>query len=302
MKIKKNLLLALWIFATLSFAFVSNNFAQQDAKKDVTGKVVDELSGEVLVGVTVKVKATNIATTTNAEGSFVIRATADDVLIFNIMGYVVLEKVIKQSDLGTVKLKPSQKQLEEVLVIGYGQVSKKDVTGAIGEVKMDELTKAPVASFDQALAGRVAGVQVSSGDGQPGSDMNIVIRGGNSLTQTNAPLYVVDGFPIEDFTSAALNPTDIKSISILKDASATAIYGSRAANGVVLIETKTGKTGQPEISYTGLAGLQEVTKTMALMDAYDFVSYQLELNPSLTRTIYFIEGRDINYYKNVNSY
>src|SRR5690606_15181925 len=136
-----------------------------------------------------------------------------------------------------------------------------DLTGSVGQVNMGDLMKAPVTSFDQALAGRIAGVQVSSSDGQPGVGMDIVIRGANSLTQSNAPLYVIDGFPIEDPDNMAINPEDIESINILKDASATAIYGSRGANGVVIIETKKGKEGRPVITFNSSAGYQQVQKT-----------------------------------------
>ena len=142
---------------------------------------------------------------------------------------------------------------------------------------MEELANAPVVSFDQALAGRIAGVQVSASEGQPGSEgINIVIRGAGSLTQSNAPLYVVDGFPIEDFDTGSLNMDDIESINILKDASATAIYGARGANGVIIIETKRGKVGAPVVTYNGSYGFQEVIKRMQMMDAYEFVRYQID--------------------------
>src|SRR5690606_787768 len=124
----------------------------------------------------------------------------------------------------------------------------------------------PVLSFDQALAGRIAGVQVSSNQGQPGSEgINIVIRGNGSLTQNNSPLYVVDGFPIEDFQNGSLNSDDIESINVLKDASATAIYGARGANGVIIIETKKGKVGAPITSYNGSYGFQDIAKRMEMM-------------------------------------
>src|SRR5690606_18713489 len=148
-----------------------------------------------------------------------------------------------------------------------------------GVVNMEELTKAPVSNFEQALAGRIAGVQVSSNEGQPGTDMNIVVRGGNSLTQSNSPLYVVDGFPIEDFASASLNSDDIASITVLKDADATSVYGSRAANGVIVIETKKGIADKPSISYHGYAGRQSVLKTIEMMDSYEFVKFMVERDP-----------------------
>src|SRR5690606_9398378 len=145
----------------------------------------------------------------------------------------------------------SDTKLDEVVVIGYGSVQKKDLTGSVGQANVDDMAKAPVATFDQALAGRIAGVNVTSGDGQPGDDNNIVIRGGNSLTQSTAPLYVIDGFPMEDYSSSAINPEEIASISVLKDASATAIYGARGANGVIVIETKKGNIGKAVINYNG---------------------------------------------------
>jgi len=186
----------------------------------------------------------------------------------------------------TVKMTEDTKNLDEVVVIGYGEQKRKDITGALGEIKVDDLSRVPVTSIDMALAGRVAGVQVTANDAQPGSELNIVVRGASSLTQSNAPLYVIDGFPMEDFNSAALNPSEIASVNILKDASATAIYGSRGANGVVIIETKKGSIGKPVVSYEGSYGFQQVTKKMALMNPYEFVSYQIERDPTDMISLY----------------
>src|SRR5690606_13052264 len=150
----------------------------------------------------------------------------ETILVFSAVGYLSQElKVDNNTNIQITLIKESS-SLDEVVVIGYGTVKRGDLTGAVGEVNVNDLTKAPVASFDQALAGRVAGVQVSAAeDGQPGQGMNIVIRGANSLTQSTAPLYVIDGFPMESPQTAGINPEDIESITILKDASATAIYG-----------------------------------------------------------------------------
>src|SRR5690606_1497413 len=177
---------------------------------------------------------------------------------------------------------------------------------------MAEMNKAPVGSFDQALAGRIAGVQVSSADGQPGNGMDIVIRGANSSTQSNAPLYVIDGFPIEDPDNSALNPEEIESINVLKDASATAIYGSRGANGVVVIETKKGKEGKPVVSLNSSVGFQQPQKKMDMMNPYDFVRYQMEVNELTakrmyataeldpeTDTLYNPQGRTLEDYRNI---
>src|SRR5690606_18604289 len=164
------------------------------------------------------------------------RVSKTDVLTFSYLGYSTVSIRVSNLKDGTVKMKSRPSALNEVVVIGYGEVKRGDLTGSVGEVKVEDIQKAPVATIDQALAGRIAGVQVTSNEGQPGSAMNVVIRGGNSLTQSNSPLYVIDGFPMEDPSLAAINPQDIKSMNILKDASATAIYGSRGANGVIVIE------------------------------------------------------------------
>ena len=197
------------------------------------------------------------------------------------------------------------------MVIGYGEVLKKDLTGSVGQVNVKDLAIAPVMSFDQALAGRVAGVQVSSSDGQPGAEnINIVIRGAGSITQDVSPLYVIDGFPMEDFDPATLSIEDIESINILKDASATAIYGARGANGVVVVESKKGKIGAPVISYNGSLGFQNITKTMDMMGPYDFVKYQIERSQAAVATYtpgdlpaddpaYKADGNTLETYRNI---
>ena len=146
------------------------------------------------------------------------------------------------------------------------------------------MDKAPICSFTEALEGRIAGVVVSSVDGQPGSANNIVIRGNNFITQDNSPLYIIDGFPIENPDNNAINPDYIESISVLKDASATAIYGARGANGVILITTKSGKTGPPVVNFGASYGLQKTINTVNLMDPYNFVKYQLEVSPGTDTT------------------
>lgn len=168
--------------------------------------------------------------------------------------------------------------LSEVVVIGYGQVNRKDLTGSVSSVNMQDLLKAPVLSFDNALAGRVTGVQVTSPDGQPGAASSIVIRGANSVTQDNSPLYVIDGFPIENFNTNSISPADIQSIDILKDASSTAIYGSRGSNGVVIITTKKGTVGPARVTFKTYTGLQANTNKIQLMGPYEFVRYQLDVD------------------------
>ncbi len=175
----------------------------------------------------------------------------------------------------TVNLTEDAQQLQEVVVVavGYGDVRRKDLTGSIAKADIKELTKTPVNNVAESLGGRIAGVQVSSTDGGLGDNFNIVIRGAGSLTQSTAPLYVIDGFPQETSNMGSLNPNDIESIDVLKDASATAIYGSRGANGVVIITTKKGKAGKPPtISYNGsfTVGLVK-NNTPEMMNGYEFV-------------------------------
>jgi TonB-dependent SusC/RagA subfamily outer membrane receptor len=203
---------------------------------------------------------------------------ANAILVFSYLGYETQERKVERNKPMVITLKEESKALNEVMVIGYQDVKKKDLTGSVAKANLDDMMKAPVASFDQALAGRIAGVNVSSGEGTPGGTMNIVIRGNNSLTQENSPLYVIDGFPVEDPTvGSSINPNDIESIDILKDASATAIYGARGANGVIIITTKKGKIGEPVFTYDGSFGVQRITRKIPMMDAYEFVRMQSEI-------------------------
>lgn len=276
----------------------TNSPVQQDFT--VSGIIYENV--QPLGGVGIRVKGTNITAVSGSDGKYTINAkNANATLVFSFIGYATQEIKINSRAAINITMKQEDKALNEVVVVGYGAVEKKDLTGSVAQVEMKSLLKAPVASFDQALAGRIAGVQVSSNEGQPGEGMNIVIRGGNSLTQSNSPLYVIDGFPIEDPLTDALNPDDIESITILKDASATAIYGSRGANGVVIIETKKGKTGKTEVAYDASLGVQEVTKRMEMMNPYEFVKYQLELQPDAAEELYLtMPNKTLEDYRSVN--
>lgn len=265
----------------------------------ITGTVTDE-KGEALPGVTIKLKGTNSVTLTNGKGVFEFSIPElKGVLQFFYIGFITKEVPITSSTTYNVKLIPSLSVLDEVVVVGYGTTKKHDLTSSVAQVNVADLQKAPVASFEEALAGRVAGVQVSASDGQPGSNLQIVIRGNNSVTQSNSPLYVIDGFPIEDPENNIINPAEIESIDILKDASATAIYGARGANGVIIITTKKGKTGAPKITYENYSGLQNNIRQQEMMSAYDFVKYQIEFNPAVYTPMYLKDGRDLEYYKGV---
>lgn len=267
------LLILSWLFLSLSFYAK----AQSSAIK-LTGTVVD-VKGEQLIGVSVKVKGSAVATSTDANGKFSITVPNErSIVIFSYLGFNTKEELVGAKKILNVTLLDDTKLLSEIVVIGYGEVNRKDLTGSISSVNVADLAKAPVSSYVDALAGRVAGVQVTSPDGQPGAAPAIVIRGANSVTQNNSPLYVIDGFPIEDFNNNSINSSDIESIDVLKDASSTAIYGARGANGVVIITTKKGIVGAPKVTYKTYYGTQSNTKKMDLLSPYEFVRYQLDVD------------------------
>lgn len=287
------------IFIVCVFCLFSIGSVKAQNTITMRGKVVDEQQ-QPLPGISVKVKDKPISTSTNQNGEYTLSVINPNTvtLVFSSIGYNNQE--IKLTDGKTtynVSLVTSNENLNDVVIIGYGTSRKKDLTGSVGSVRMQDLQKAPVASFDQALAGRVAGVQVSASDGQPGDGMNIVIRGNNSVSQSNAPLYVVDGFPIETSLNTSLNPSEIESIEVLKDASATAIYGARGANGVIMVTTKKGVSGEPKIDYQGFIGIQNEVKRMDMMSPYEFVKYQLELDETRYTPVYLVNGRNLESYR-----
>ncbi len=284
------------IFLFLICIAMSLNLYAQDTRQ-VTGTVSD--SGGILVGVTVSIKGKTFGAATDINGKYSIRVPKSEktVLLFRYIGFLSQEAEVGEKSVVNIVLKQDNTALNEVVVIGYGEVQRKDLTGSVGSVNMEELQKAPVASAIEALAGRVAGVQVSSASGKPGANINIVVRGANSLTQDNSPLYVIDGFPTEDSNGATLNPSDIESIEVLKDASATAIYGARGANGVVIITTKRGKEGPPTITYSAYGGAQSIINKIELMDPYEFVKLHQELDPVGIKLTYLRGDSTLEFYK-----
>ena len=238
----------------------------------VSGRVTGE-AGEDLPGVSVVVKGSPKGTTTDASGRYqlTIPEGAGTTLVFSFVGYVSQEQVVRNRSTIDVQLAPDTKSLNEVVVVGYGQVKKSDLTGAVSTVPVDEIRKVAVTSLDQALQGRAAGVQITQNSGAPGGTTTIRIRGGNSIQGDNEPLYVIDGIPFKNDGAGSgsnfnvlstLNPSDIESISVLKDASSTAIYGSRGANGVVIITTKRGKAGKSTINLDVYYGIQQVRRNI----------------------------------------
>ncbi len=268
------------LFAML---YVSTAFAQT---KEVTGKVIDAKDGSPLSGVTVSAKNSKTSSFSGADGTFSLNVPEKTtVLIVSSVGYQTSEVKITTGPL-VVELNLGIDQLKEVIVVGYGTKIKRDVTGSIAKVGAKELNNTPVTSFESAIQGRAAGVFVSQQNGKVGQGINVRIRGSASVTAGNEPLYVVDGIPLQNSnlssngaatnSLADINTNDIESIEILKDASAAAIYGSRASNGVVLITTKRGKNGKSKIEFGYFTGKQNPTGKRDFMNAKEFVDYTLE--------------------------
>lgn len=253
----------------------------------ITGTVTSVEDESGLPGVNVIVKGTSNGTVTDIEGKYSLNVPDEEsILVFSSVGFTKEEVAVGNRTVIDLVLVPDITALEEIVVIGYGSIRKSDLTGSISSVKGEELERTPMQSIDQGLVGRAAGVVVTQTSGMPGATASIRVRGTTSLQGGNEPLYVIDGFPIyagsgygntsgtgnrERISSmATLNPNDIESIEILKDASATSIYGARAANGVVLITTKTGKSGQDQISFNAYYGVQEVVQKLDVMNALEY--------------------------------
>ncbi len=267
----------------------------------VKGKVTDA-NGEPLIAVTVYEKGnTSNGTVTDIDGNYSIGISQDATLIFSCLGFTEVEQAVAKRARIDVTLEEDKLTLEasEVVSIGYGSVSRRDLTGSVSKVDMDDIVKAPVTNFDQALQGKVAGVVVTTSDGSLGAEANITIRGNNSLTQSSAPLFVIDGFQSESSLATSLNPNDIESIDILKDASATAIYGARGANGVIVITTKQGMEGKPKVSFSASWASSSVAGRVDLMDAYEFVEFQTEFAEANSQTNYYLQENTLEEYRNV---
>lgn len=264
----------------------------------VSGKVTDQ-SGMEMPGVNVVIKGTTKGTTTNSLGIYSLDAAQEDILVISFIGYTTQERKVGAATTIDIVLAEDVATLQEVVVVGYGTQKKSDLTGAVSSVDGEKIRNSVTASVDQALQGRVAGVQVTQNSGQPGGAVSIRIRGTTSLTQSSEPLYVIDGIQVGGNAQgiagfdwqggaggqqggavnplAALNPNDIESIEVLKDASATAIFGSRAAAGVVIITTKRGKKGLPTLTYNGFYSMQDVYKTFDMMNLQEYAEYNNEV-------------------------
>lgn len=285
------------------------------AQRTVTGKVTASDDGSPVPGVNVLEKGTNNGTASDASGNYSITVGDNAVLIFSFVGYATQEVAVSGRNTVDVSLQLDVTALSEVVVIGYGAVNKRDLTGAVGSIKSEEFNRGIIASPEQLIQGKIAGVQITSASGEPGAGVNLRIRGTSSVRGNNNPLFVVDGIPLSgDNVSAGgadfgrggssaknplnfINPNDIESIDILKDASATAIYGSRGANGVVIITTKSGRGKKSQLEYTTNLSLSKQAKTYDVLNATEFLNAYEDLggDPDLINF-----GSNTNWQEEVN--
>jgi TonB-linked SusC/RagA family outer membrane protein len=264
------------LFNRLMLAFLAVIFTISTVNaqiKTVTG-IVKDASGETIIGASVIVKGTKAATITDVNGAFKLSVPADSkTLVASYIGMEPKEVQIKGTVIN-VTLQSVDKSLEEVVVIGYGTQKKKDLTGSVSSVSEKELRDIPVATAAEAITGKLPGVQVTTTEGSPDAEIKIRVRGGGSITQSNTPLYIVDGFFKDDIKDIA--PSEIQTIDVLKDASSTAIYGSRGANGVIIITTKSAQAGKLSLSYNGYFGFKETSKMLDVLSPYQFAQKQYE--------------------------
>ena len=291
----KNLRFAL-VAATLTMS--ANGFAQTVIKGNVTDN-----TGEPIIGASVVEDGNaNNGGVTDIDGNFTVTLKGNSKkLKISYVGMKPQVVNVSGKSVINVKLEDDATSLNDVVVIGYGAVKKKDLTGAVATVDNKALTQVPVASASEALTGKMPGVQITTTEGSPDADVKIRVRGGGSITQSNDPLYIVDGFPVE--TISDIPASDIEDITVLKDASSTAIYGSRGANGVILVTTKGGKEGKTSVSYNAYYSWKKIAKKLDVLGARDYTEWQYELANLLDKTDnyekYFGSYDDIDLYDNV---
>ncbi len=255
------------------FASVLGAYAQAVT---VTGKVTDGKK-EGLPGVTVLLKGTTTANATDVDGNYSLTLpNGTGTLVFSYIGFVSQDVPVNGRTTINVTLASDAKLIDEVVVVGYQTVTRKELTSSVSSVNAKQLQDIPVSTAAEALAGRLAGVQVNTSEGQPGAEITIRVRGGNSITQSNEPLYIVDGIQVENALSF-LSPQEIQTIDVLKDAASTAIYGARGSNGVIVITTKGGKEMPTQVTYNGFAGVRQIVNKLDVMNPYDFVQYQYQV-------------------------
>ena len=250
------------------------NAPQKGDKKTITGVVADR-RGEPLIGVTVRVEGENIGTATDIDGRFSLEAPVGAKISFSYIGYVSQSHTVNKQNIYNVSLSEDSQVLEEVVVVGYGFMKRKDITTAVSVVSTADIEERPIMTAAQAIQGKAAGIQVVQPSGMPGSGVTIRVRGATSVQASNEPLYVVDGLPSDDISN--ISPNDIESMQILKDASSAAIYGARAANGVVLITTKRGKIGAPQVKMSAYVGFSKLGKKIDALNTEQYKDLMKDL-------------------------
>ncbi len=253
----------------LTFTFILVFLAFSLSAQVITGEIRDSKTNEALVGATIQKKGSNAGKFTDLNGQFSIEAEKGEVLLVRYTGYQNKEILVLNSQSITILLKSATEELSEAVVVGYGTKNRKDITGAISSVSAKDMEKKPIARMENILQGQAAGVQVTQYSGKPGNAMSLRIRGATSLSAGNEPLFVMDGIPL--LSAEGINPADIASVEVLKDASASAIYGARAANGVVLITSKSGVANKSEASFNTYYGFSEVTKKLGTLGTSDYI-------------------------------
>jgi len=257
----------------------------------LSGKVTSK-DGSPIPGAAVIVKGTSVGVVTDSDGLFSVKSpTGSKTLIFSFVGMKTIEIEISSSSKYMVVLDEDTYNLEEVVAIGYGTVRKSDLTGSVTSVKSDEIKAIATSNVMQSLSGRAPGVQVMQNTGAPGGAVSVRVRGTNSIQGSNEPLYVIDGFPSSGSNPTVLSNSDIESVEILKDASATAIYGSRGANGVILITTKRGKAGKTTVDFESSYGVQTLRKKLNMMNAKEYATFYNEQAANDKLTPYFTQDQ-----------
>ncbi|WGQ10360.1 TonB-dependent receptor [Pedobacter gandavensis] len=294
----------------LLFVLLAIVIFEADAQKirQVTGKVTDKANKESIPGVSISIKGTAIVVSTDDKGQFKISVPdqGETILMARYIGYVPQEIAVGNQSKVNFILQEDVSQLNEVMInIGYGTVKKEMLTGSVSVLSGKDVADFPVGTLAQALAGKMAGLSVTTPEGNPGADIQVKVRGGSSLTGDNAPLYIVDGIPVENALSI-LSPGEIESINLLKDVASTAIYGSRGSNGVMIITTKIGKPGKTMVSFDVFGGARQIVNKLEVMDPYNFVKYQYELYNNNTSqqvkddfTKAYGTYEDLDIYKNI---
>jgi TonB-dependent starch-binding outer membrane protein SusC len=268
--LSKQLHLKILAAFSLIFLFGSMELIAQT----VRGTVTDAMDGTTLPGVSILVKGTTRGTTTDINGNYEINVAPTDILVFSFTGMLAEEIIVGDRSTINVAMNMDIATLQEIVVVGYGTVQRRDLTGSVASVSGEELSAKPISSVGEALTGKLAGVQVLTTEGSPDAEITIRVRGGGSITGDNSPLFIVDGFPVESITD--ISPADIESIDVLKDASSTAIYGSRGANGVIIITTKRGKEGRLTVRYDTYASFKKMARELDVLSPTDYVKWQYE--------------------------